>query len=79
MANIKNQNLPLLIFPESKKESRVIKKLIDKYLIKDMNDWKGVNADLIITDPPFGIGFSGKPTNYHRKAENVVEGYVGCH
>ena len=50
--------------------------LIKKYRIKDMSDWKGVGADLIITDPPFGIEFSGKRGNYNRKAENVVEGYV---
>jgi DNA modification methylase len=74
--NIKNRNLPLLTFPESKKKSAVIEKLLDNYLIKDMNDWREVNADLVITDPPFGIGFDGKPTNYHRKSENVVEGYV---
>jgi DNA modification methylase len=41
-----------------------------------MNEWENVNADLIITDPPFGIEFNGKPTNYHRKSENVVEGYI---
>ncbi|MFN3301940.1 MAG: hypothetical protein ACK413_02880, partial [Patescibacteria group bacterium] len=41
-----------------------------------MNEWNNVNADLIIVDPPFGIEFNGKPTNYHRKAENVVDGYV---
>jgi hypothetical protein len=76
--NIKNRNLPLLTFPKSKKKLAVIEKLLDNYLIKDMNDWRGVNADLVITDPPFGIGFDGKPTNYHRKSENVGEGYVEC-
>jgi len=30
--------------------------LLEKYHIKDMNLWDNVNADLIITDPPFGIG-----------------------
>ena len=74
--NIKNQNIPLITFPESKKESLVINKLLDKYFVKDMNEWKNINADLIIADPPFGIEFSGKPTNYHRKSENVVDGYV---
>ncbi|MCD6080039.1 MAG: hypothetical protein J7J54_01135 [Candidatus Omnitrophica bacterium] len=53
-----------------------IKEILNKYVIKDMNDWSGVNADLIITDPPFGIEFSGKPTNYHRNVNNVVDGYV---
>ena len=50
--------------------------LLKRYEIKGMKDWKGVNADLIITDPPFGIQFSGKNGNYHRNSENVVDGYV---
>ncbi len=54
----------------------IIQKLLKKYEIKDMNNWKKINADLIITDPPFGIEFSGRNGNYHRKAENVVGGYV---
>jgi DNA modification methylase len=53
-----------------------ISELLNKYLIKDMNDWKDVKADLIITDPPFGISFSGKNGNYHRNVKNVVNGYV---
>ena len=58
------------------KKKKIIKELLNKYVIKDMNDWFNVNADLIITDPPFGIEFSGKPTNYHRNVNNVVDGYV---
>lgn len=52
------------------------KVLLDKYTIKDMNAWTDVYADLIITDPPFGIQFSGKNGNYHRNVKNVVDGYV---
>jgi DNA modification methylase len=74
--NKKNTNLRLIVFPEINKESSIIEKLLDKYEIKDMNDWTDVNADLIITDPPFGINFNGKATIYNRKAENVVDGYV---
>ncbi|MEM5812035.1 MAG: hypothetical protein QXG91_04860, partial [Candidatus Aenigmatarchaeota archaeon] len=55
------------------KGSNVIKVLLDKYFIRDMNEWKDVNADLIITDPPFGIEFSGKNGNYHRNVNNVVD------
>lgn len=51
-------------------------KMLKKYEIKDMRDWNGAKADLIITDPPFGIEFSGKNSNYNRKVENVVDGYV---
>jgi DNA modification methylase len=58
------------------KNTDIIKELLDKYFIKDMNDWKDVHADLIITDPPFGIEFSGKNGNYHRNVDNVVDGYV---
>jgi DNA modification methylase len=64
----------LLTISEYKKEE--IRRLLDKYFIRDMNEWTDVNADLIITDPPFGIEFDGKPTNYHRNVENVVDGYV---
>lgn len=32
--------------------------------------------DLIIADPPFGINFSGKPSNYNRKNNLVVDGYI---
>lgn len=52
------------------------KELLDGFKIKDMNSWENVNAELIITDPPFGIKFSGKNGNYHRNVENVVSGYV---
>ncbi|HON07817.1 MAG TPA: hypothetical protein PLW02_06940, partial [Verrucomicrobiota bacterium] len=52
------------------------KNLLDKYFIKEMADWNGANADLIITDPPFGIEFSGKNGNYNRNVDNVVDGYV---
>jgi site-specific DNA-methyltransferase (adenine-specific) len=42
-----------------------------------MSDWQEVNADLIITDPPFGINFDGKKKkNYRRKADTVLEGYI---
>lgn len=51
-------------------------KLLEKYEIKDMGDWKNVKSDLIIIDPPFGIGFSGRNGNYHRNVKNVVSGYV---
>ncbi|CEG12633.1 hypothetical protein MSIBF_A2560003 [groundwater metagenome] len=47
------------------------KELLDGFKIKDMNSWENVNAELIITDPPFGIKFSGKNGNYHRNVENV--------
>jgi DNA modification methylase len=59
---------------ENKKKKKL--ELLKKYEIKDMRDWKRVNADLIITDPPFGIEFSGKNGNYHRNSNNVVGGYV---
>ena len=54
----------------------VMQNLLIKYEIRDMDDWENVNADLIVTDPPFGIEFSGKNGNYHRNVNNVVDGYV---
>ena len=32
--------------------------------------------DLMICDIPFGISFTGTPTNYNRKSNLVVDGYV---
>ena len=49
--------------------------LSEKYQIKDMIEWNNVNADLIITDPPFGINFDGKKGNYNRNHDSVVSGY----
>ena len=34
------------------------------------------SIDLIIADPPFGIKFTGKGTQYNRKSEYVVDGYT---
>lgn len=58
------------------KTSNGYEALLNKFEIKDMNEWEGVSADLVVTDPPFGIEFSGKNGNYHRKVEYVVDGYV---
>jgi len=55
---------------------RILNVLLDRYKIKDMSSWENVNADLIITDPPFGIKFSGKNGNYNRNVNNVVDGYM---
>jgi len=54
----------------------IAQELLEKYQIKDMDSWENVNADLIITDPPFGIRFGGKNGNYNRNVNNVVDGYV---
>ncbi|HOL61904.1 MAG TPA: site-specific DNA-methyltransferase [Elusimicrobiales bacterium] len=80
--NLKNLSTPLSLFKSNKsknkemKNSDMINEILNKYFIKDMNDWENVNANLIITDPPFGIEFSGKNGNYHRNVNNVVDGYV---
>ncbi|MEO0140212.1 MAG: site-specific DNA-methyltransferase [candidate division WOR-3 bacterium] len=34
------------------------------------------SVDLVIADPPFGIDFKGKPSNYNRTAERVLDGYA---
>ncbi len=61
---------------QEKDDSKIITDLLAKFIVKDMNEWTGVNADLIITDPPFGINFTGENTNYHRNVGSVVDGYV---
>lgn len=34
------------------------------------------SAQLVLTDPPFGVGFNGRDSSYSRLTEKVVEGYV---
>jgi len=41
-------------------------------LLKELPD---NSIDLVITDPPFAIDFKAKRSNYHRKAERVLEDY----
>ncbi len=54
--NQKNLTTSLSLFaPDEiiyKENTDLVIELLDKYFIKDMNDWKDLNADLIITDPP---------------------------
>nr|MDO8112542.1 site-specific DNA-methyltransferase [Candidatus Sigynarchaeota archaeon] len=44
--------------------------------IAGMNKMPEESVDLIIADPPFGIEFSGKGSQYNRKPDLVEEGYV---
>jgi site-specific DNA-methyltransferase (adenine-specific) len=52
---------------------------VDKVLYEDCIE--GMQAlpedltDLVVADPPFGIDFDGKGSQYNRKTELVVEGY----
>lgn len=46
------------------------------YELRDMCDWTDVNADIAISDPPFGLDFDGKASNYNRDESRVVDGYV---
>lgn len=43
--------------------------------IRLMEDIPDNIIDLIITDPPFGIDFKAKRSNYNRTIQNVIEGY----
>jgi len=62
---------------ENKKEKSMdLEEMLNKYKTKSMTNWKDLNSDLIITDPPFGIDFDGKNGNYNRDVGNVVKGYV---
>ena len=44
--------------------------------IDGMKNMPEESIDLIIADPPFGIDFSGKESQYNRKSENIIDGYV---
>lgn len=46
------------------------------YKLRDMEEWSDVGADIAISDPPFGLEFDGKASNYNRDVSNVVDGYV---
>ena len=43
--------------------------------IKGMNKLPANSIDLILADPPFGIGFDGKSSVYNRNSSFIVEGY----
>ena len=43
--------------------------------VKGMKRLPGKSIDLIIADPPFGIGFDGKSSVYNRDENLVIEGY----
>jgi len=48
-----------------------------EYRLQSMCEWVGdVEVDFVCSDPPFGIDFSGKKSNYNRDSDNVVDGYV---
>lgn len=44
--------------------------------IEGMKTIKTASVQLVLTDPPYGIGFDGKDSNYSRNSENVIDGYV---
>jgi len=46
------------------------------YELQDMGAWEDVDADIAISDPPFGLEFDGKASNYNRDRSRVVDGYV---
>lgn len=58
------------------KIQELVDKLSKNYYIKDIQDWEGVKADFGLFDPPFGLDFDGKKSNYNRKKELVVDGYI---
>jgi site-specific DNA-methyltransferase (adenine-specific) len=43
--------------------------------IQGMQNIRKKSVDLIVTDPPFGIGFKAKKANYNRKQSLVIDGY----
>ena len=47
-----------------------------EYELRDMSEWDNLGADLVISDPPFGLEFDGKAGNYNRDESRVVDGYV---
>lgn len=63
------------------KMNPIIEKLLNTIFLDDcrifLNHQIPENIiDLIIADPPFGIGFKSKRSNYNRNGDLVVEGYI---
>lgn len=49
------------------------------YLMDCREGMKGIkpkSVDLVVTDPPYGIGLKGRKANYHRVAERVIDAYT---
>ncbi|MHA1791250.1 MAG: DNA-methyltransferase [Promethearchaeota archaeon] len=58
-------------------EAKVPKnKIVYGNCIEGMKLMPEESVDLVIADPPFGIDFSGKGSQYNRNSGNVVDGYV---
>ena len=49
--------------------------LYNRECIRGMEAVGDATIDLIVTDPPFGIGFGGAKANYNRTASLVLDGY----
>lgn len=47
-----------------------------RYDNRAMSEWSGVDADIGITDPPFGIEFDGQASNYNRSSTPVADSYI---
>jgi site-specific DNA-methyltransferase (adenine-specific) len=43
--------------------------------INGMENLSAESIDLVVADPPFGLGFSGKEAQYNRNKELVIDGY----
>lgn len=52
-----------------------VDRIIYEDCIEGMRKLPDKSIDLIIADPPFGIDFDGKGSQYNRKTDLVVEGY----
>ncbi|MEM0325082.1 MAG: DNA methyltransferase, partial [Candidatus Aenigmatarchaeota archaeon] len=50
-------------------------KIYNMDCIEGMKGIPDNTIDLIITDPPFAIGFKTKRNNYHRTQSLIIEGY----
>ncbi len=49
--------------------------IINDDCIDGMRSLDDGSVDLIVTDPPFAIGFGARRSNYNRRPDNVLDGY----
>lgn len=53
-----------------------VDRVVYKDCISGMNSLPAESVDVIVADPPFGLGFTGKESIYNRDERYVTEGYL---
>lgn len=60
---------------KSKKKRLEFNKIYNQDCIEGMKNIPNSSIDIIVTDPPFAIGFKSQRSNYNRTGSRVLDGY----